>query len=66
MQFKSRLFPLISCSTPLSHILSEENSFEIAIVVVAQSSSVDRVPLIESFNGIINSSSNFPPENQKL
>lgn len=49
-------------SSPFNHILSSVYEGSAVIVVVAHSSSVDKVPLSESFTGKISSSLRFPPE----
>ena len=49
-------------SLPLSQIRSVVKVDDRAMVVVAQRSSIDRVPLIELFRGMRSSSFFFPPE----
>lgn len=61
MQFFSRSLSQMLTSSPFSHILSSVNDESVAIVVFAHKSSVDNVPLIESFTGKISFSSRFPP-----
>lgn len=62
MQFFSRSFSQMLTSSLFSHILSSANDGSAAIVVFAHNSSVDSVPLTESFTGKINFSSRFPPK----
>lgn len=62
MQFFNLALSQMVTSSPFNHILSSVYEGSAVIVVVAHSSSVDKVPLNESFTGKISSSLRFPPE----
>lgn len=53
---------VMSTSSPLSHILFELKDELKATEVVAHICSMSKVPLMESFSGMISSSSLLPPK----
>lgn len=66
MQFFSLSLSQMVTSVPFNHILSSVNEGSAVMVVFAQSSSLDNVPLTESLTGKLSFSSRFPPRIESI